>query len=156
MINQVDFWPVNMELNMTAKQVTDEFSVAEQITADDVDVLAAAGYKTIISNRPDGEAVGQPPVYEIQGASEDHGLVFRHIPVVSGQLSLQDIAAFTQALDECPPPVLAFCRSGTRSIQLWGLAKGLKGMPPEDIVERGAALGYDLRGVAGWLAQQQA
>ncbi|MEX0740208.1 MAG: TIGR01244 family sulfur transferase [Pseudohongiella sp.] len=140
---------------MTAKQVTEEFSVAEQITADDVDVLAAAGYKTIICNRPDGEAVGQPPVYEIMGAAQDHGLTFRHIPVVSGQLSLQDIAAFTEALDECPTPVLAFCRSGTRSIQLWGLVKGLKGMPPEEIVERGAALGYDLRGVAGWLAQQK-
>ncbi|OFE11308.1 TIGR01244 family protein [Pseudohongiella acticola] len=140
---------------MTAKQVTDEFSVAEQLTADDVDVMAAAGYKTIICNRPDGEAVGQPPVYQIQGAAEDHGLTFRHIPVVSGQLSLQDIADFTEALDECPAPVLAFCRSGTRSIQLWGLVKGLKGMPPEEIVERGAALGYDLRGVAGWLAQQK-
>lgn len=140
---------------MKAKPVTEDFSVAEQLTADDVDVLAAAGYKTIICNRPDGEAAGQPPVYEIQGAAEDHGLVFRYIPVVSGQLSMQDIAQFTEALDESPAPVLAFCRSGTRSIQLWGLVKGLKGMPPEEIVERGAALGYDLRGVAGWLAQQQ-
>jgi uncharacterized protein (TIGR01244 family) len=140
---------------MTAIQVTDDFSVASQITPDDVDALAAAGFKTIICNRPDGESAGQPVCAEIQGAAQDHGIVFHNIPVVSGQLSLEDIAAFTEALDESPAPVLAYCRSGTRSIQLWGLARGLRGMPPEDIVRLGAQAGFDLSGVAGWLSQQQ-
>lgn len=139
---------------MKAKQVTDDFAVAEQLTADDVDMMAAAGFKTIICNRPDGESHGQPLRAEIQAVAEDHGIVFHYIPVVSGQLSLEDVAAFTEALDEAPKPVLAYCRSGTRSIQLWGLASGLKGMAPDEVVRLGAKAGYDLGGVAGWLAQQ--
>ena len=139
---------------MKAKQVTDEFAVAEQLTADDVDMMAAAGFKTIICNRPDGESHGQPLRAEIQAVAEDHGIKFHYIPVVSGQLSLEDVAAFTEALDEAPKPILAYCRSGTRSIQLWGLASGLKGMAPDEVVRLGAEAGYDLGGVAGWLAQQ--
>jgi len=140
---------------MIAKHVTDDFSVAEQITADDVDALAAAGFKSIICNRPDGEAYGQPPRYEIEAVAQEHGIQFRYIPVVSGQLTMDDIAAMSEALDEMPKPVLAFCRSGTRSIQLWGLASGIKGTAPDVIVQAGASAGYDLTGVANWLAQQQ-
>lgn len=140
---------------MTAIQVTDEFSVAPQITPDDVDTLAAAGFKTIICNRPDRESVGQPQCAEIMAVAQEHGIVFHNIPVVSGQLTLEDIAAFSEALEESPTPVLAYCRTGTRSIQLWGLARGLRGMPPEEIVRIGAQAGYDLSGVAGWLSQQQ-
>jgi sulfide:quinone oxidoreductase len=61
----------------------------------------------------------------------------------------------SSALDELPKPVLAYCRSGTRSIQLWGLASGIKGMSPDAIVQAGAQAGYDLTGVANWLSQQQ-
>lgn len=140
---------------MTAIQVTDDFSVAPQITPDDVDTLAAAGFKTIICNRPDRESAGQPQCAEIMAVAQEHGMVFHNIPVVSGQLTLEDIAAFSEALEESPTPVLAYCRTGTRSIQLWGLTRGLRGMPPEEIVRIGAQAGYDLSGVAGWLSQQQ-
>jgi uncharacterized protein (TIGR01244 family) len=140
---------------MIAKHVTDDFSVAEQITADDVDELAAAGFKSIICNRPDGESYGQPPRYEVEAVAQDQAMEFRYIPVVSGQLTMEDIAAMSSALDELPKPVLAYCRSGTRSIQLWGLASGIKGMSPDAIVQAGAQAGYDLTGVANWLSQQQ-
>lgn len=139
---------------MKAKKITDDFSVAEQLLPDDVDEMAAAGYKTIICNRPDGESFDQPIRAEIQAVAEEHEIDFRYIPVVSGQLNLEDIAKFSEALDEAERPLLAYCRTGTRSIQLWGLASGLKGMAPEEIVKLGAEHGYDLRGVAGWLAQQ--
>lgn len=140
---------------MTVKHVSDDFSVAAQITADDVDALAAAGFKSIICNRPDGEGYDQPPRYQIQAVAEDQDMQFRYIPVVSGQLTMQDIADMSAALDELPKPVLAYCRSGTRSIQLWGLASGIKGMAPDAIVAAGASAGYDLQGVAGWLSQQE-
>lgn len=139
---------------MNVKQLTEDFAVADQLTADDVDTLAAAGYRTIICNRPDGEAAGQPLRAEVEAVAQEHGIDFRYIPVVSGQLTMNDIAEFSAALDEVEAPVLAFCRSGTRSIQLWGLARGLKGMDPTEIVRIGAEAGYDLRGVAGWLSEQ--
>lgn len=139
---------------MKIKQLTEDFAVADQLTADDVDALAAAGYRTIICNRPDGEAADQPLRAEVEAVAQEHGMGFRYIPVVSGQMTMNDIAEFSAALDEVDAPVVAFCRSGTRSIQLWGLARGLKGMDPDEIVRVGAEAGYDLRGVAGWLTEQ--
>lgn len=139
---------------MKIKQLTEDFAVADQLTGDDVDVLAAAGYQTIICNRPDGEAAGQPLRAEVEAVAQEHGMGFRYIPVVSGQVTMNDIAEFSAALDEVDAPVLAYCRSGTRSIQLWGLARGLKGMDPDEIVRIGADAGYDLRGVASWLSEQ--
>ncbi|OZB14271.1 MAG: TIGR01244 family protein, partial [Hyphomonas sp. 34-62-18] len=43
------------------RRVTPDFAVAPQISEADVEEIAAAGFKTIIANRPDGEGgVDQP------------------------------------------------------------------------------------------------
>src|SRR5690554_7127736 len=68
-----------MEKYMKVKQLTEEFAVADQLTADDVDILAAAGYRTIICNRPDGEAAGQPLRAEVEAVAQEHGMGFRYI-----------------------------------------------------------------------------
>ncbi len=136
---------------MNVKQVVDGFSVTEQIEADDVTRLADEGFKTIICNRPDGEAEGQPTAAEIQAGAEKSGLDFREVPVVSGQLTPADIAAMSAALEELPRPMLAYCRTGTRSIQLWALAEGIHGMPHEEILAAGERAGYDLAPVVRWL-----
>lgn len=140
---------------MNVKQVVDGFAVAEQISPEEVSRLAADGYKSIICNRPDGESDDQPTVAEIQAGAEQQGITFRNVPVISGQLTPADIAAFTAALDELPKPMLAYCRTGTRSIQLWALSEGIQGMAHEDILAAGQRAGYDLKPVVNWLTQNQ-
>lgn len=138
---------------MKVKQVVDGFAVAEQIKTDDVAVLAEQGFRSIICNRPDGEAPDQPTVAEIKASADAYKLEFRNIPVISGQLTPADISAVTVALEELPKPILAYCRTGTRSIQLWALAEGVSGRSGEDILEAGQRAGYDLSAVVNWLRQ---
>ena len=122
-------------------RLTDNISVAPQITAADLDALAAQGFRSIINNRPDGEAAGQPASAELQAAAQKAGLAYRHIPVVSGDLQQAQVVAFSEALAKLQSPVLAFCRTGTRSSMLWALqADGTA----DAILDAALAAGYDL------------
>ncbi|MEX1196601.1 MAG: TIGR01244 family sulfur transferase [Pseudohongiellaceae bacterium] len=140
---------------MEIKQVAEGFAVSPQVSPEDVKALAEEGYRSLLCNRPDGEAPDQPTVAEIQAAAEQHGLAFRNVPVISGQLTPADIAAFSSALDEMDKPMVAYCRTGTRSIQLWALAEGIRGLPANEILAAGKLAGYDLEPVVNWLRENQ-
>lgn len=112
---------------MEYRQIADDYSVAGQISPDDIGAIEAAGFRSIICNRPDGEQPGQPSVAEIKKAAETAGLAFRHVPIVSGQpITGDDAAAMAKALDELEGPVFAYCRSGTRSANLFMAAQQAK------------------------------
>ena len=131
------------------RHVTDDFTTAPQISLADVAEAARQGFKTLISNRPDGEEPGQPTAAEIAAAAEAAGLAFHHIPVRGGPTPEQ--VAQTQAvLQDADLPVLAFCRSGTRSIITWSLSQASSGaVSRADLVGLGRTAGYDLSGVLG-------
>ena len=103
-------------------RLTPTFGVAPQLDADDIATLAAQGWRSLVCNRPDGETADQPPSAELAQVAATHGLAWRYLPIISGQWRATDVAAFGEALRTMPAPVLAFCRSGTRSIHLWALA----------------------------------
>ncbi|MEO1304507.1 MAG: TIGR01244 family sulfur transferase [Pseudomonadota bacterium] len=125
------------------RKVTDGFSVAPQIDEADVQAIADAGFKTLIANRPDGEGgVDQPRMGAIRTAAEALGLTFVAIPF-SGAPTPEILDRFGSALSEAPSPVLAYCRTGTRSITAWALTHGGQGMGDE-IVDAAAGAGYDL------------
>lgn len=111
---------------MDIKQIAPDYSVAPQIQTSDVAALKEAGFKSVICNRPDNEDPGQPSVAEIQSAVEAAGLEFRHVPVISGQMTAQDVEDQAAALDALPKPVFAYCRSGTRSTNLYGYVQEMK------------------------------
>ena len=128
------------------RSVTDGFAVAPQITAEDVTAIAAAGFKTLIANRPDGEGgIDQPRMGAIRTQAEEAGLAFVAIPF-SGAPTSEVLERFQAALSEAPAPVLAYCRTGTRSITAWALTHAGQGMGQE-IVEAAAGAGYDLNGL---------
>ncbi len=105
---------------MNIKRIADDFAVSPQISPEDVAAVKAAGYKSIICNRPDGEDMGQPEAEIIARAAEAAGLPFRHIPVVSGNVTMNDLTDMAAALKELPGPVFAYCRSGGRCTNLYG------------------------------------
>ncbi len=107
---------------MQAKQLSPDLSVSPEITAADIPAIKAAGFKSIICNRPDGEAAGQPPFSAIEASAKAAGLAIRHQPVVPGRISESDVAAFSTLIQELPKPIFAFCRSGSRSSTLWSRA----------------------------------
>lgn len=125
------------------RKVTDGFAVAPQITEDDVQAIADAGYKTLIANRPDGEGgIDQPRMGAIRTRAEALGLSFVAIPF-SGAPTPDILERFGAALSEAPAPVLAYCRTGTRSITAWAMTHAGQGMG-EEIVSAAAGAGYDL------------
>lgn len=111
---------------MEYRQVTEDFAVTGQITADDVPAVKAAGFRTMICNRPDTED-GAMPHEAIEAAAKAAGLEFCYIPVVSGAITPEDVEKMADALDEVDGPVFAYCRSGARSTNLYMMAKQLRG-----------------------------
>jgi uncharacterized protein (TIGR01244 family) len=124
------------------------FVFVRQLTVGDVGEAAAAGIRLIVNNRPDGEEPGQPSSAEIEAAARAAGLDYRHIPVAGG-FPGEQVEAMARALDQ--GPLLAFCRSGTRSTFLWALARAARGAPAGESVAAAAAAGFDLRPIRAWL-----
>ena len=112
---------------MQYRQITEDYAVAPQISVADVALIKEAGFKSVICNRPDNEDPGQPSHVEIQKAVDAAGLAFRWIPVISGGMTPDDVAAQAAALDDLPAPVFAYCRSGTRCTNLFAGAMQLRG-----------------------------
>jgi len=132
---------------MQIKILTQTLSVSPQVAPTDIPAIAAAGYKALICNRPDGEGNGQPGFSEVEMAAALAGLQVRYMPVQPGQPTDEQAAAFAQLLQDLPKPALAYCRTGMRSVSLWALSRGA-GTRPEEILARAADCGYDLGALA--------
>jgi uncharacterized protein (TIGR01244 family) len=122
-------------------------TVAPQIALDALPELAAAGFTAIVNNRPDGEDMGQPTGAEIAAAAEAAGLRYTAIPITHAGFSHPQIDAMAAVLADADGPVLAYCRSGTRSCNLWALAAVKAGANPDAAMAKAAAAGYDLTGL---------
>lgn len=125
------------------RSVTPEFAVAPQLSAADFAAARAAGFRLVINNRPDGESADQIPSAEAGALAAALGLRYSHIPV-AGVFPLEAVADVAAALAHAGGPVLAYCRSGTRSITLWALAQATQGVAVADILKAARAAGYDL------------
>ncbi len=114
------------------------------LSRDDIEALAASGVKTIINNRPDGEDPGQIPAEEARRLCAAHGIDYHHIPFVGATLTSADIDAFDAVLKNAGQPVVAHCRSGTRSTIIWALTRVRAGEDPAALVALGARNGVDI------------
>jgi sulfide:quinone oxidoreductase len=136
---------------MDIRQLSDTVSVAPQIEAREVAEVARLGFRTVINNRPDNEAGGQPSSAEIEAAARAAGLAYHHQPVISGALSVDNVVDFHELLAHAEGPVLAFCRSGTRCANLWALAQAGQ-CDPDQVIGAAARAGYDVSGMRHVLA----
>jgi uncharacterized protein (TIGR01244 family) len=104
---------------MKIVKLTDGLGVSAQITPQDVAEIAAAGYRILINNRPDGEEGTQPLSAAIAAAARASGMAYHHMPVTALSFPGPDFDAMSDLLDDPETPVLAFCRTGTRCANLW-------------------------------------
>lgn len=122
--------------------LTDNVGVAGQVQPDDMPAIAQAGYRVVINNRPDGEAPDQPRSEEIAAAAAAAGLDYHYYPLNAGNYPGDDLDAMAALFDDDSRPVFAFCRSGTRSSNLWISTR------PADAVDaarrRAHSLGFDI------------
>ncbi len=128
------------------RRVTNDFSVAPQLAPEEVAQAAAQGFKLLINNRPDGEAPGQPSGAAMAAAADGVGLGYVHIPF-AGPPGPAQVDAVRAAVTAAGGPVLAFCRSGARSITVWAQGQAQSGDRPRDeLVRLARDAGYDLSG----------
>lgn len=115
-----------MSTHLPLRAIADDVCVAPQLTPDLMAAAAAAGFRSVVNNRPDFEhGPEQPSSAEIEAAARAAGLEYRHLPVDGGYQSPEQIAAFAGLLQELPRPLLLFCRSGARSARLFMAAQAL-------------------------------
>lgn len=126
------------------RRLSDTVYASPQIMPEDVALAAAEGITLIINNRPDGEAPDQPDGDEIAAAAQAAGIAYRAIPVGGGGFAEPQVNAMVDALASTDGPVLAYCRTGTRSTLLWSLAQARLGRDPEEIAAAANAAGYDI------------
>jgi uncharacterized protein (TIGR01244 family) len=112
-------------MTIQVQQLSPDVCVAPQLGPEMMAAVAQAGFKSVINNRPDFEGgPNQPTNASIEAAAKAAGLAYAFLPVASGYQSPEEIARFAELLAELPHPVLAFCRSGTRSGKLFRAATG--------------------------------
>lgn len=108
---------------LSISQHTEHFATAPQISPQDMADIAALGFHTIINNRPDGEGGAEQPTSDaMANAAQAAGLAYHYLPVISGQITPEQVAMFAALMKGAPGPVLAFCRSGARSTNIWAMA----------------------------------
>jgi uncharacterized protein (TIGR01244 family) len=132
---------------MDLRRVTDDFSVSSQLELEDLSELAQLGFRHVINNRPDGEGLDQPSSLEVEAAAKAAGLTYVHAPF-AGPPPLAAIDALQQQLASATGPVIAYCRSGTRSITTWAIAQASSGkMDAVTILQAARIAGYNLDGL---------
>lgn len=135
------------------KRLTPFISVSGQLEPADMGTLAASGFRCVINNRPDGEGGdSQPSSADMEAAARASGLDYHYLPVVAGQITDDDVAAFRALLAQVKGPVLAFCRTGTRSTNLWALAEAHH-LDPDALIAIAGDAGYNLAGIRPCLDQ---
>lgn len=139
---------------MDIRKLSEAYSVAPQIEPQEVPSLGEAGFRSIMCNRPDGEEFGQPEFAHIEAAAKAEGLEVCWVPIVSGAVTPEALEAFRTALDDMPGPMLAYCRSGTRSAMLWAITQSGK-LPDDEIIAATRAAGYDMAGVVQQMRQMR-
>lgn len=126
------------------RQLSQQVYASPQIGLDEVAEAARLGVGLIINNRPEGESDNQVPGEEIAAAARAAGIDYVAIPVTHAGFAEAQVKAMAAALSSTKSPILAYCRSGTRSTLLWALARASEGASPAELSEAAAAAGYDL------------
>jgi uncharacterized protein (TIGR01244 family) len=107
----------------SAHPLSNDVSISEQISTDEIDALSRAGFRSIVDLRPDGEAPDQAPSADVANAAKQRGLAFAYVPVQHGDIPDATVAALASKLRALPKPVLLYCRSGRRAARTWALVE---------------------------------
>ena len=111
-------------MSISISQHNEHFATAPQISPQDMAAIAAHGFHTVINNRPDNEGGSDQPTSQAMAqAAHAAGLAYHYLPVISGQITPEQVAEFAALVNAAPGPVLAFCRSGARSTNIWHMGQ---------------------------------
>jgi uncharacterized protein (TIGR01244 family) len=131
--------------DLDIREVTETYAVSPQIAPQDMAAIRERGFTTVICNRPDMENPPELQTAAMAAAAEAAGLRFVENPFAAG-LDLSIIDRQRTAVDAAEGPVLAYCRSGTRSATVWALGEAGR-RPTDEILSATASAGYPMDGM---------
>jgi uncharacterized protein (TIGR01244 family) len=127
------------------KKLDETLSVCGQVSENEVIMAAGLKYKTLVNNRPDGEAVGQPSSDEVKNWALKHGLAYHYLPVHPNEMQFDTVAEFGEIYQFSENPILAFCTTGMRSSVLWSYMMAvISDGDIDEILAQPASCGFDL------------
>ena len=128
---------------MEIRALTPTYAVSPQIDPSDLPAIKAAGFTTVIDNRPDGEIPGHLHTPHMKAAAEALGLTFIANPVIGGALTMENVKLQNEAIAAATGPVFAYCASGNRCSVVWALMNaGTRST--DDLIRIPAKFGYNL------------
>ena len=128
---------------MKIQQLNKHVYIADQINISDMSSLREIGIQTIINNRPDNEEINQPLSEALSKYASTINIDYYYLPVISGGYSINTIKEFTRLLSTAKSPVLVFCRTGNRSINLWALSQAPK-LGRQYVLTKAKEIGFDI------------
>jgi sulfide:quinone oxidoreductase len=128
---------------MQLHKLNEDLYISDQIELADIPLLKAIGIKTIVNNRPDGETVAQPNSQDISVAAQKLGIDYDYLPITPGCYPASLIDKFLTLLTIKKRPMVAFCRTGNRSVSLWALSQSQK-YGRDYVVAKAKSIGYDI------------
>ena len=131
---------------MDIRHLTPDFAVSPQIDPSDMAAIATAGFTCVICNRPDAEIGLDICASAVRAAAEAAGLTWAENIISGSGMTMENVIAQGALAAAADGPVLAYCRSGTRSATAWALSQSGK-MATDDILAAATAAGYDLAGL---------
>jgi len=132
-------------------KLTETIAVSGQIQPGHIAAIAAAGYRVLVNNRPDGEEAGQPSSAEIAAAAAAAGLEYHYLPVTAADFPGPDAARMAALFGDAGRNLLAFCRTGTRCANLWVVTR--EGDELDRAAQVAGGQGFDLSLAARVLAR---
>ena len=127
---------------MKLQQLTENVYIADQINLSDLDDFVRLGIKTVVNNRPDQE-LNAPISQEVAKRAKELGLDYHYIPITPGEYSLEKINIMNKVLAEVKAPLVAYCRTGNRSISLWALSQQTT-LGIEEVIKKANKIGFDI------------
>lgn len=128
---------------MDIRALTPTYAVSPQIMLEDLPAIKAAGFTTVIDNRPDAEIPAALHATHMRAAAEALGLEFVENQVISGGLTAENVEKQAAALAAAKGPVFAYCASGNRCSIVWALVNAGK-RPTDELINVPAQYGYNL------------
>lgn len=130
-------------MGMELREIEPGYVVSPQIESGDVVTLAAAGFRTIINNRPDIENPASCTAAAIRAVVEAAGLTFVDNPLTHGAIDAPQAQKQREAIESADGPVFAYCATGNRCTIIWAMAMAGR-RPADELIEAGARWGYNL------------
>ncbi|ULJ61174.1 TIGR01244 family sulfur transferase [Wielerella bovis] len=130
---------------MAIEKIADYLYISNQLDERFAKRAAQYGIQTVICNRPDDEEPNQPSFEQVKTWLNAVGIEnVVYMPVVMDGIDDAALREFQETVAKSPAPILAYCRTGTRSAMMWALNQTKRGVEVNSLIKAAELANIDL------------